>query len=269
MRILLVDDEVMALHILENAVKAVSSGDQIIAVTSAEDAYKVAESRKIDVAFLDVDMPKESGLSLAESLKELWPRINIIMVTSHPQYALDALQLFVSGYIVKPYTKEAVQNALMNLRNPVQKPRDGLYVQCFGNFEVFYHGEPVRFKRSQAKEIFAYLVDLYGATATNAELRAMLWGDEAEDSDKQRNYLTQLIRELRLTLEGIGCEAVFQQSRNAYGIKVSEIVCDYYEALENDLQGLKNFRGEYMKQYEWAEDRVGYLSDKLESVKRM
>lgn len=261
MRVLLVDDEVPALRDLERVVKKHCPGEMVALANSPDEARRLCAARKFDVVFMDVDMPGISGLELAKELKELWPRINIIMTTAHPQYALDALKLFVSGYLLKPVMEEDIKEVLSNLRNPVPRYRDGLFVQCFGNFEVFYHGEPVKFGRSQAKEIFAYLVDLKGATATNAELRAVLWGDEADDSEKQKNYFAQLVRELKQSLAKIGCEDVLVQGRNAYAIKPDSFSCDYYEAMENDAQALRNFRGEYMKQYSWAEDRVGSICE--------
>ena len=49
---------------------------------------------------------------------------------------------------------------------------DVAFVQCFGNFEVFCNGTPLVFKRSKAKELFAYLVNLRGAfNAETAQLR--------------------------------------------------------------------------------------------------
>ena len=112
---------------------------------------------------------------------------------------------------------------------------------------------------AKAKEIFAYLIDRKGASATNAELRAVLWGDDVDDSERQRNYFSQCVRDLRMKLEQIGCEDIFIQKRDFYAVVPERIPCDYYSALHNERKALSGFHGEYMSQYEWAEERLGGL----------
>lgn len=70
---------------------------------SAEAAFEVLENEKIDVAFLDIDMPKVSGLEFRKKT------LNIpvcVFITSHPEYALDGFELDALDYIVKPLDYE-------------------------------------------------------------------------------------------------------------------------------------------------------------------
>ncbi len=137
-----------------------------------------------------------------------------------------------------------------------------MYVRCFGNFEVFYNGEIVHFGRNKSKELFAYLVDRKGASATNSEIRAALWGDRASDDDNQKRYFSQIVFSLRETLKNLGEEDVLIQHRDSYAVMADHIKCDYYLAEEYDLKALSVFEGEYMSQYEWAEERIGYIGQK-------
>lgn len=76
---------------------------------------------------------------------------------------------------MKPAKKADVKNALDNLRIPVVEDiQTGLRIKCFGNFEVFYNDEPIKFKRTLTKEVLAYLVNLKGATATTNEICVVL-----------------------------------------------------------------------------------------------
>jgi hypothetical protein len=118
------------------------------------------------VAFLDVKMPGMTGLEMAKRVKELSPHTNIVFVTAYSEYSLDAMRLRASGYVLKPATGEAVETELENLRFPVKTAAASrLRVQCFGNFEVYADGQPLRFEFSRTKELFAYLVDRRGAAA--------------------------------------------------------------------------------------------------------
>ena len=263
MHFLIVDDELTAAADLKNVLLSIMPEAEIITKDTAGDALKVCKKQEFDVVFLDIRMPGKDGLTLAKEIRAIRPMVNIVMVSAYPQYALDAFRLYASGYILKPAMKDEVQEVLSNLRNPVTQETKGLYVRCFGNFEVFYDGEAVRFSRAKTKEMFAYLIDRRGASATNAELRAVLWDDDASDSEKQRGYFAQITRDLRNKLKELGCEDIYEQSRDSYAIRPERIECDYYKALEKDPAGVARFQGEYMSQYSWGEMRLASLMDEF------
>ena len=132
-------------------------------------------------------------------IQKIQPRCNLIVVTEHPEYALEALQIFVSGFLLKPANEADVRNVLENLRYPADDVPAGVKVQCFGNFEVFVGGRPLSFKRSKSKELLAYLVDRNGATCTNGEMLAVLWEDKP-DTASLHSHLRNLIFDLSHTL---------------------------------------------------------------------
>ena len=253
MNILIVDDEAAARRNLTNVLASVVPQAELTAVGNAASALDQIREKNFDIAFLDIEMPGKSGLELAEELREIAPLTNIVMVTAYDQYAIDAFRLFVSGYILKPATEEEVAKVLKNLRRPVDTSPQGLYLQCFGNFEVFFNGEIVHFRRRRAKEMLAYLVDRRGAGVTGEELRAILWEDEADDTEKQRDYMQKIWHNLRDTLKNLGCEDVVTHSRNLYAVNVTRLRCDYYDALERNGGKIDAYLGEYMNQYSWAE----------------
>ena len=260
MNILVVDDEQTAINNLIRVLKKVVPDAVIQQSDEAEEALNLCRNYTFDVVFLDINMPDKDGLTLAGEIKKLIPVINIIIVTAYPEHALEAYKLYVSDYIMKPVTREDLSNALLNLRIPLKKERKGIYVQCFGDFVVFFDGKAVSFGRAKTKELFAYLIDRKGAQCTNAQLRAALWGDHASDDDKQRHYFAQITYELRSKLEELGVSDIFIQSRDSYAIVPEKIVCDYYQALDQNPQELARYEGEYMSQYEWAEMRLGILN---------
>lgn len=100
-----------------------------------------------DVAFLDIEMRGMNGLVLAEQLKTIKPKTNIIFVTGYSEHMGDAFKLLASGYLMKPVTPQDIMEQMENLRYPIGKAANPKRVraQCFGNFEVFLDGEPVQF----------------------------------------------------------------------------------------------------------------------------
>lgn len=225
-------------------------------------------------------------------LKSVNPRVNLVFVTSSPDYAMVALNLRASGYLLRPFEDEDIVNELRHLRfpdsavaldlqqasadgaesaptiNPAPRPAvvavpsaatlqtsEGLFVRAFGNFEVFHNGAPVQFKYGLTKELFAYLVDRAGAMVTNGELSAILWNDD--HSDSHSSYLRMLKLDLVRTLASLESDQVVTKTRGKISCVPSELNCDYFHFLRHaqngDLKGIAAYRGEYMAQYSWAE----------------
>ena len=98
MKILIVDDERTALRDLERALRKVVPEAEISMADEVDMAVALCREQAFDVAFLDILMPEKDGLNLAREMKQIRPIMNIVMVTAYPQYALDAMKLYVSDY---------------------------------------------------------------------------------------------------------------------------------------------------------------------------
>ncbi len=117
-----------------------------------------------------------NGLELGKRLKKLYPRLNIVIITGHREYALDAFGLDASGYLLKPLTLDSVAHQLSVLRFPLNAPQQSkIHIHCFGRFEAFHGGVPLDFSYSKSKELLACLVDQKGALCSNDTLIGYLW----------------------------------------------------------------------------------------------
>ena len=251
-----VDDEPLMLGALTKAVKASSDITFVASFTSCEEALDFVKGNPVDVAFLDINMRGIGGLSLAEKIKGFCPDCKIVFCTGYEEYAIPAFRLHASGYLMKPISAEDVQAEIDNIIG-IRRNQKLLTVKCFGNFEVFSRGEKLVFKRSKTKELFAFLVDRNGAGVTVSEIGVALW--ENDDDQKNQNYIHQLFRDLRQSLETVGGEDIFERNNYFYSINPEKLDCDYYTYLKT---GKPEFRGEYMSQYSWAEETCGMLWDK-------
>ena len=247
MRILLVDDEELQLIRLDKEVRKVLPSDtEYISFLNPLEALKQSEGKKIDIAFLDIEMPGINGIELAKALKKNDPLINVIFVTAYNDYALEAYKIHASGYLSKPVKSEQIRDELAALRHPIElKSEKKIQVKCFGNFDVFHDGEPVRFSYSKSKEVFAYLIDKEGSSVNINELNAVLWEED------HPSYLRNLIADIKTTLESLGCENIFIKKHNACYIDVSKVDCDAYEYKKGNPDAIRLYRGEYMSQYSW------------------
>ena len=266
MHIIAVDDEPLALGLLVRSISEACPTAQISKFQSGNDALLYLENNRCDVAFLDIHMRGIDGLTLAKKIKEIAPKCNLIFVTGYSEYARDAISMHASGYIIKPVSTEAIQSELKDLRHPITLlPNALLRIHCFGNFDIFsLDGEIIKFKRTKAKELFAYLVYRRGSSCSTRELAAVLFED-TEYTTKQMLYLQKIISSMMQTLREYNAANVIHKTYNAISLNDEAVDCDYYRFLKMDVPSINTYTGEFMTQYSWAEFVVGYL-DRMSTV---
>ena len=250
MTVIVVDDERLVLNAEVAAVRRVLPDSDVYEFQKYKDAVTFAEDNRIDIAFLDINIKGVTGLQLAETLQTHNPKTNIIFCTGYSEYSLEAHDLYCSAYLMKPITDEKIKKALEHLRYPLSTKIDGLKVKCFGNFEVYKDGMPIKFIHKKTKELFAYLIDRYGATASTKEIMTVLYEDDKE------SYIRNLRADLNNTFETLGLSEALIRNGGDIGVNVSKIECDYYSYLDGDKS---LFKGEYMSQYSFAETTLGWL----------
>lgn len=260
MKVIIVDNEQEIIEHLQRHMCQVSEIDETIAFTDPAQALEYTRLHHADVAFLDIEMPRMTGIELAMRLKEVNPKLNIVFVTSYIQYAVDAFGANASDYILKPTTTERIEESLLRLRNPVLSSKARVRIHTFGNFEIFVDGKPFKISRSKARELLAYLVDRRGAAVTSKQIAAVLWEDKGYDRQvlKQTQKVTAQLKKI---LSDAGIEDIIIKGWNNIAVDVSKFECDYYQFLENAFTSINTYTGEYMSEYSWAEMTTGMLSN--------
>ncbi|MDB5011786.1 MAG: DNA-binding response regulator [Mucilaginibacter sp.] len=98
-RCLVVDDEPLALHILEDYISKVPFLELVKATTNPIEALTLVQEGNIDLVFLDVQMPELTGIQF---LKIANGKTKVILTTAYSQYALEGYELDVVDYLLKP-----------------------------------------------------------------------------------------------------------------------------------------------------------------------
>ncbi len=96
---IIVDDEPMAREILVSYVEKISNLELIKSCKNALEAFDVINEQKIDLLFLDINMPEVSGLSLA---KMIGKESKVIFTTAYRDYAVEGFNLKAVDYLLKP-----------------------------------------------------------------------------------------------------------------------------------------------------------------------
>jgi two-component system, LytTR family, response regulator len=116
-RCLVVDDEPLALDILEDYISKVPFLNLIKTTTSAIEALQLVQQDQIDLVFLDVQMPELTGIQF---LKIINGKCQVILTTAYPQYALEGYELNVVDYLLKPIPFDRFYKAVQKVhqQNP-------------------------------------------------------------------------------------------------------------------------------------------------------
>ena len=79
------------------------------------DTLNFLEKNKIDVVFLDINMPDMNGINLGKIISKIYPEIKIIFITAYKDYAVEAFEVKAFDYLLKPYSEERIRNLLKSL----------------------------------------------------------------------------------------------------------------------------------------------------------
>lgn len=110
------DDEPIARQIIENYIDAIPNLELVASCKNAFEVLEIIQESTVDLIFLDINMPKLSGLSL---LKVMQHKPAIIITTAYPEYAVEGFELAVTDYLLKPFSFERFLQAV----NKVQRKK--------------------------------------------------------------------------------------------------------------------------------------------------
>jgi DNA-binding LytR/AlgR family response regulator len=112
-----VDDEFLARQLLEGYVSKVPFLDMVALCESAFEAIRRLQEQKIDLVFLDVNMPELNGINFIKSLKH---KPEIIITTAYSEHALEGYQLDVIEYLLKPIYFERFLQAVNKAKDLIE-----------------------------------------------------------------------------------------------------------------------------------------------------
>ncbi len=130
---IIIDDEEMATKVIAKHLENVPDFKIVGVFHSAVEAFLVVEDLQVDVMFLDIQMPKMTGLSMLKMLKR---QPLTVLTTAHREYALEGFQLEVVDYLLKPIglnrflqTISRIKRLLAVNNQPIDREKKGVEVQ--------------------------------------------------------------------------------------------------------------------------------------------
>lgn len=122
MRAILIDDEPIGIRAVKKMLELNCPEVEVVSTcTDADTGRQRIEELKPDVVFLDIQMPEKSGLDMLGEIDE--KNFEIIFVTAHNEYVLQALQFSAVDYLMKPVDEDRLVEAVQRVKKRLQKGR--------------------------------------------------------------------------------------------------------------------------------------------------
>lgn len=279
-RALLIDDEEIALDVMEILLLEVG-GVEVLGKFRLLSEALAFPGLQPDLIFLDIEMPGTNGLAAAEKLHARFPSADIIYVTAHHQYAVDAFETKAIGYLLKPVAKQKLLRVLerhAELRTrtagadlpppegsedaPGEFPNAALKLKLLGSMELYdSEGRLVTWRTKKAKELFAFLWHHDGEPVYRHRIIDQLWPEMG--SERAQSLFHTTMYYLRKALKAAGCPDRVEFGDERYWLRTEGVDCDVAQlelAVRNggridELLAL--YRGDYLEteSYGWAEGR--------------
>lgn len=132
MKLLVVDDEYLVIEELLSITDWDLLGiTEIYSATNAVRAEQILREKNIDIMFCDIEMPQADGLELLRRVKKEFPNLEVIMLTSHAQFAYvqSALRYGSYDYLLKPVMEEDIINVVRGLVTKIEQMHYQKYLQ--------------------------------------------------------------------------------------------------------------------------------------------
>lgn len=287
MRVVLLDDEKLALNYMEHQLQKIADIEIIGKFIDPQAFLEFMLHQEADVVFLDIHLPEMNGIELAERLLESKPKLNVVFCTAYDEYAIKAFELNALDYLMKPVSNERLLLTLQRIQERV-----GVTVNDFTasatpaiRMKMFQqvliesddrHFTPFRWRTTKAQELFLYLLQNRGHLVRKSALIELLWPEYEPNKAYSQLYTT--VYHIRKTLELFQDNFQLTNAADGYLLQLENIQLDV-EVWENHVQtslpvtedtiaeyehmmGL--YTGDYLEEYEylWAEGerfRLGML----------
>ncbi|MFL1895832.1 LytR/AlgR family response regulator transcription factor [Aquimarina sp. 2-A2] len=155
MNCMIVEDELPAVKALENYISQFEDLKIVSVHNNAIDAIAELQKNHYDILFLDIQLPKMSGIQLLNSLKS-YPAV--ILTTAHREFALEGYELEITDYLLKPIALERFARAIAKVYQKTQKQfvTPDLPVQ----HDTSFFSDPFIYVKSEREFIKILLKDL-------------------------------------------------------------------------------------------------------------
>lgn len=187
---------------------------KVYSTNDGEEALKIYEETPPDIIITDIVMPKVDGLTLVKKIRQTNYEIPIVLLTSfsEKEYLMDASNLSIDGYLVKPIELEKLTQTLCTA---IQRIRSKIEILSLGHElfynaatkELYYKGTLVNLGNKE-HQLLSLLIENRQRTITKEEIEQRLWPlDSVSESAIKKLILRirqKISADIIISVRGIG-----------------------------------------------------------------
>lgn len=193
-RVLLVDDQqlvrdgIRALLKLQEGIKVLGDAD------NGEQAISFVQQEPVDVVLMDVRMPIMDGITATSAIKEMWPEIRIIMLTTFDdeEYIIRSLQAGACGYLLKDIPTQDLAQAIRLAHSGIFQLSSSAMGKLVDENLLQRPATRVQGAFEHLTEREVEILDLIASGATNKEISAKLFITEGT----VKNHVSRILQAL-------------------------------------------------------------------------
>lgn len=248
--VMIVEDEVNILNHIYKMASSIGSFSVEGAFSKPEEALEAFRGIMPDVVFLDVEMPRTSGIELSRKMLDQKPDLWIVFLTAYSHYAVNAFEVGAIDYLMKPVMKDDLERVVKRLdklgrrkqerANP-QKEQSTFPVCCFGCFDVRdVRQQLIKWPTKRTEEVFAYFLVRQGKYVSKWELLELFWPELEEN--RALNNLYNTIYRIKKVLRLMPLSPQIQKMNGGYILEAKRKLSDLGQFLEF-LEVMKQNKG--------------------------
>lgn len=285
MKIVIIDDDPIAIAHLEQQLKEVDDLEVVKTFLDPELGKAYILENNIDAVFLDIHFRGITGLEIAEEINQQKPNIVIALVSSYEKYAVDAFELSIIDYILKPVELDRLETTINRIRKQLKRQgkmmeQKAVHLQVCRRlaFKVTNQYEPIAWRTAKTQELFLYLLQYNEASISNEALMEVLWPESKESFSllyTTIHHVRAVLEDYKSSIQLINCESGYRLTLNNVKVDLidweneilrlpdlsSNIISDYELVMKKNT-------GAYLSEYDyiWAESERFRLEELWTSV---
>lgn len=195
LKVLIVEDEIDLANLIKSSIKELFF--KVVIAKDGLEAIKKFDSFKPDIIISDIMMPNLNGLEMSKKIKEKSSETPIVILSahSHKDMLLEAIDLGISKYFIKPFDIEEFIEYLKELSKKINKNKSiklkNDFVFDFNNLSLYQNDILVNLTKRE-RQFLALLIENKNSYVTTLDIKKTLWKNEIVSDERLRTFIKRL-----------------------------------------------------------------------------
>lgn len=195
LKVLIVEDEIDLANLIKSSIKELFF--KVVIAKDGLEAIKKFDNFKPDIIISDIMMPNMSGLEMSKKIKEKNSETPIVILSahSHKEMLLEAIDLGISKYFIKPFDIEEFIEYLKELSKKINKNKSiklkDNFVFDFNNLSLYQNDILVNLTKRE-RQFLALLIENKNSYVTTFDIKKTLWKNEIVSDERLRTFIKRL-----------------------------------------------------------------------------